>query len=237
MKYNRVLIKLSGEALAGDQGFGISGDVLNKISAEIVKLHDTGCEIAIVVGGGNIHRGVSGATAGMDRATSDYMGMMATVINCLALQDSLERKGVYTRVMSAIDMQEVAEPYIRRRAVRHLEKKRVVIFAAGTGNPYFTTDTTAALRANEINANLIMKATKVDGIYDKDPMKFKDAVKFEKLSYIDVLNKEIKVMDSTAITLCMDNNMDIIVFNMFEDGNIAKVVNGESVGTLVTKKL
>jgi len=223
--------------LAGDQGFGISGDVLNKISAEIVKLHDTGCEIAIVVGGGNIHRGVSGATAGMDRATSDYMGMMATVINCLALQDSLERKGVYTRVMSAIDMQEVAEPYIRRRAVRHLEKKRVVIFAAGTGNPYFTTDTTAALRANEINANLIMKATKVDGIYDKDPMKFKDAVKFEKLSYIDVLNKEIKVMDSTAITLCMDNNMDIIVFNMFEDGNIAKVVNGESVGTLVTKKL
>lgn len=223
--------------MAGDQGFGISGEILNKISAEIVKLHDTGCEIAIVVGGGNIHRGVSGATSGMDRATSDYMGMMATVINCLALQDSLERKGIYTRVMSAIDMQEVAEPYIRRRAVRHLEKKRVVIFAAGTGNPYFTTDTTAALRANEINANLIMKATKVDGIYDKDPMKFKDAVKFEKLSYIDVLNKEIKVMDSTAITLCMDNNMDIIVFNMFEDGNIAKVVNGESVGTLVTKKL
>lgn len=237
MKYNRVLIKLSGEALAGEQGFGISGDVLNKISSEIVKLHSTGCEIAIVVGGGNIHRGVAGATSGMDRSTSDYMGMMATVINCLALQDSIERKGVYTRVMSAIDMQEVAEPYIRRRAVRHLEKKRVVIFAAGTGNPYFTTDTTAALRANEINANLIMKATKVDGIYDKDPMKFSDAVMFDKLSYIDVLNKEIKVMDSTAITLCMDNNMDIIVFNMFEDGNIAKVVNGESVGTLVTKKL
>lgn len=173
----------------------------------------------------------------MDRATSDYMGMMATVINCLALQDSLERKNVYTRVMSAIDMQEVAEPYIRRRAVRHLEKKRVVIFAAGTGNPYFTTDTTAALRANEIQANLIMKATKVDGIYDKDPMKHKDAVKFDKLSYIDVLNKQITVMDSTAITLCMDNNMDIIVFNMFEDGNIAKVVNGEAIGTLVTKKL
>ncbi len=237
MKYNRVLIKLSGEALAGEQGFGISGDVLNKISSEIVKLHSTGCEIAIVVGGGNIHRGVAGATSGMDRSTSDYMGMMATVINCLALQDSIERKGVFTRVMSAIDMQEVAEPYIRRRAVRHLEKKRVVIFAAGTGNPYFTTDTTAALRANEINANLIMKATKVDGIYDKDPMKFSDAVMFDKLSYIDVLNKEIKVMDSTAITLCMDNNMDIIVFNMFEDGNIAKVVNGESIGTLVTKKL
>ena len=237
MKYNRVLIKLSGEALAGDQGFGISGEVLNKISSEIVKLHATGCEIAIVVGGGNIHRGVAGATTGMDRATSDYMGMMATVINCLALQDSLERKNVYTRVMSAIDMQEVAEPYIRRRAVRHLEKKRVVIFAAGTGNPYFTTDTTAALRANEIQANLIMKATKVDGIYDKDPMKHKDAVKFDKLSYIDVLNKQITVMDSTAITLCMDNNMDIIVFNMFEDGNIAKVVNGEAIGTLVTKKL
>lgn len=237
MKYNRVLIKLSGEALAGDQGFGISGEILNKISSEIVKLHKTGCEIAIVVGGGNIHRGVSGATTGMDRSTSDYMGMMATVINCLALQDSLERNNVYTRVMSAIDMQEVAEPYIRRRAVRHLEKKRVVIFAAGTGNPYFTTDTTAALRANEINANLIMKATKVDGIYDKDPMKFKDAVKFDRLSYIDILNKEITVMDSTAITLCMDNNMDIIVFNMFEDGNIAKVVNGEAVGTLVTKKL
>lgn len=237
MKYNRVLIKLSGEALAGDQGFGISGEVLNKISSEIVKLHATGCEIAIVVGGGNIHRGVAGATTGMDRATSDYMGMMATVINCLALQDSLERNNVYTRVMSAIDMQEVAEPYIRRRAVRHLEKKRVVIFAAGTGNPYFTTDTTAALRANEIQANLIMKATKVDGIYDKDPMKHKDAVKFDKLSYIDVLNKQITVMDSTAITLCMDNNMDIIVFNMFEDGNIAKVVNGEAIGTLVTKKL
>lgn len=237
MKYNRVLIKLSGEALAGDQGFGISGEVLNKISSEIVKLHATGCEIAIVVGGGNIHRGVAGATTGMDRATSDYMGMMATVINCLALQDALERKNVYTRVMSAIDMQEVAEPYIRRRAVRHLEKKRVVIFAAGTGNPYFTTDTTAALRANEIQANLIMKATKVDGIYDKDPMKHKDAVKFDKLSYIDVLNKQITVMDSTAITLCMDNNMDIIVFNMFEDGNIAKVVNGEAIGTLVTKKL
>ena len=236
MKYNRVLIKLSGEALAGEQGNGISGDVLTKISGEIAALHKTGCEIAIVVGGGNIHRGVAGAVAGMDRATSDYMGMMATVINSLALQDAIERLGVYTRVVSAIAMQEIAEPYIRRRAVRHLEKKRVVIFAAGTGNPYFTTDTTAALRANEINADLIMKATKVDGIYDKDPMKFKDAVKFEKLSYIEVLNKEIKVMDSTAITLCMDNDMDIIVFNMFDEGNIAKVVNGQNVGTLVTKK-
>lgn len=237
MKYKRVLIKLSGEALAGDQGTGISGEILNKISSEIAALQKTGCEIAIVVGGGNIHRGVAGATSGMDRATSDYMGMMATVINSLALQDALERKDVYTRVLSAIAMQEVAEPYIRRRAVRHLEKKRVVIFAAGTGNPYFTTDTTAALRANEIHADLIMKATKVDGIYDRDPMKYKDAQKFDKLSYIDVLNKEIKVMDSTAITLCMDNDMDIIVFNMFESGNIAKVVNGENVGTLVTKKV
>lgn len=237
MKYNRVLIKLSGEALAGDQGHGISGDILTKISSEIASLHKTGCEIAIVVGGGNIHRGVAGATSGMDRATSDYMGMMATVINSLALQDALEKQNVYTRVLSAIAMQEVAEPYIRRRAVRHLEKKRVVIFAAGTGNPYFTTDTTAALRANEMHVDLIMKATKVDGIYDKDPMKFKDAKKFETLSYIDVLNKDIKVMDSTAITLCMDNNMDIIVFNMFEEGNIARVVNGEKVGTLVTKKL
>lgn len=235
MKYTRVLLKISGEALAGDQGYGVSGDVLEKISNEIALLRDTGCEIAVVVGGGNIHRGVAGATAGMDRATSDYMGMIATVINSLALQDALERKNVYTRVMSAIAMQEVAEPYIRRRAVRHLEKKRVVIFAAGTGNPYFTTDTTAALRANEMHAQVIMKATKVDGIYDKDPMKFKDAVKFNQLSYMDVLNKEIKVMDSTAITLCMDNNMDIVVFNMFEAGNIAKVVKGEKVGTVVTK--
>jgi uridylate kinase len=236
MKYKRVLIKLSGEALAGDQSFGIDGKMLSTIASEIVDLHKTGTEIAIVVGGGNIHRGVAGATTGMDRSTSDYMGMMATVINCLALQDNIERQGVYSRVMSAIDMQEVAEPYIRRRAVRHLEKKRVVIFAAGTGNPYFTTDTTAALRANEVNAEVIMKATKVDGIYNKDPMKFKDAVKFDELSYIDVLNKGITVMDSTAISLCMDNDMDIIVFDMFEAGNIQKVVEGNKVGTLVTKK-
>jgi uridylate kinase len=234
--YKRVLIKLSGEALAGDEGFGISGDVLDKIAGELADLHKLGTEIAIVVGGGNIHRGVAGATAGMDRATSDYMGMMATVINCLALQDTLERKGIYTRVLSAIDMQEVAEPYIRRRAMRHLEKKRVVIFAAGTGNPYFTTDTTAALRANEIGAEVIMKATKVDGVYDKDPVKFKDAVKFDQLSYIDVLNKGLKVMDSTAISLCMDNNMDIVVFNMFQTGNIQRVVAGEIVGTRVTRK-
>lgn len=236
MKYKRVLLKLSGEALAGERGFGIDGDMLSTIASEIVELHKTGVEVAVVVGGGNIHRGVAGATTGMDRSTSDYMGMMATVINCLALQDNLERKGVYTRVLSAIEMKEVAEPYIRRRAVRHLEKKRVVIFAAGTGNPYFTTDTTAALRANEINAEVIMKATKVDGIYDKDPMKHDDAVKFDNLSYIDVLNKEIKVMDSTAISLCMDNSLDIIVFNMFENGNIQKVVEGQNIGTTVTIK-
>lgn len=236
MKYKRILLKLSGEALSGDQGFGITADVINQLAREVVELHKTGTEIAIVVGGGNIHRGVSGSTQGMDRSTSDYMGMMATVINALALQDTLERSGLYTRVMSAIDMQEVAEPYIRRRAVRHLEKKRIVIFAAGTGNPYFTTDTTAALRANEINADVIFKATKVDGIYDKDPMKYKDAKKFDELSYIDVLNKEITVMDSTAITLCMDNGMDIIVFNIFEDGNILKALKGEKIGTIVRKK-
>lgn len=235
MKYKRVLIKLSGEALAGDQGFGIDGILLSTIASEISDLHKLGTEISVVVGGGNIHRGVSGATAGMDRSTSDYMGMMATVINCLALQDTLEKKGIYTRVMSAIDMQEVAEPYIRRRAMRHLEKKRVVIFAAGTGNPYFTTDTTAALRANEINAEVIMKATKVDGVYDMDPMLHSEAVKFDELSYIDVLQKELKVMDSTAISLCMDNDMDIIIFNMFEAGNIQRVVEGKKVGTLVTR--
>lgn len=234
MKYKRILLKLSGEALAGNKGFGIDGEVLSKIAGEIGDLHKRGVEVAVVVGGGNIHRGVAGATAGMDRSTSDYMGMMATVINCLALQDNLEGQGIYTRVLSAIEMKEVAEPYIRRRAVRHLEKKRVVIFAAGTGNPFFTTDTTAALRANEINADLIMKATKVDGIYDKDPMKHDDAVKFDRLTYLDVLSKGIKVMDSAAISLCMDNNMDIIVFDMFESGNIQKVVEGDTVGTIVT---
>jgi uridylate kinase len=234
MKYKRILLKLSGEALAGNQGFGIDGEILSKIATEIGDLHKLGVEVAVVVGGGNIHRGVAGATAGMDRSTSDYMGMMATVINCLALQDNLEQKGIYTRVLSAIEMKEVAETYIRRRAVRHLERKRVVIFAAGTGNPYFTTDTTAALRANEINADVIMKATKVDGIYDKDPMKFDDAVKFERLTYLDVLSKGIQVMDSTAISLCMDNNMDIIVFDMFESGNIQRVVEGSTIGTIVT---
>ena len=196
-----------------------------------------GVEVAIVIGGGNIHRGVAGATKGMDRTTSDHMGMLATVINSLALQDNLERNGVNTRVLSAIEMQEIAEPYIRRRAVRHLEKKRVVIFAAGTGNPYFTTDTAAALRANEIDAHVIMKATKVDGIYDKDPKKYSDAVKIEKVKFIDALNDpHINVMDSTALSLCMDNHIDILVFNMFEKGNVKKAVLGEKTGTIVTNK-
>jgi uridylate kinase len=236
MKYGRILLKLSGEALAGDKGHGISLEVLNTISSEVKELIEMGVEVAIVIGGGNIHRGVAGATVGMDRTTSDHMGMLATVINSLALSDSMERNGINTRVLTAIDMQEIAEPYIRRRAVRHLEKKRVVIFAAGTGNPYFTTDTAAALRANEIDANVIMKATKVDGIYDKDPMKFKDAVKIDKIKFIDVLTKGIAVMDSTAISLCMDNEIDILVFNMFEKGNIKKAVMGDNTGTIVTNK-
>jgi uridylate kinase len=237
MKYQRILLKLSGEALSGDTGHGISAEVLSTISGEVKELVEMGVEVAIVIGGGNIHRGVAGATIGMDRTTSDHMGMLATVINSLALQDNLERAGVNTRVLSAIEMQEIAEPYIRRRAIRHLEKKRVVIFAAGTGNPYFTTDTAAALRANEIDAHIIMKATKVDGIYDKDPMKFKDAVKIDQLKFIDVLNSpEIKVMDSTAISLCMDNEIDILVFNMFQKGNIKRAVLGDKTGTIVTNK-
>ncbi|MBY0415489.1 MAG: UMP kinase [Bdellovibrionales bacterium] len=236
MKYNRILLKLSGEALAGDVGHGISAEVLDMIAEEVKDLQAMGVEIAIVIGGGNIHRGVAGSSKGMDRTTSDHMGMLATVINSLALQDSLERHNINTRVLTAIDMQEIAEPYIRRRAVRHLEKKRVVIFAAGTGNPYFTTDTAAALRANEIDAEVIMKATKVDGIYNKDPMKFKDAVKIDKLKFMDVLNQGLQVMDSTAISLSMDNEIDILVFNMFEKGNIKRAVNGENVGTIVTNK-
>lgn len=235
MKYKRILLKLSGEALSGSKGHGVCPDVLDQISQEIFELNQMNVEVAIVIGGGNIHRGVAGTTKGMDRTTSDHMGMMATIINSLALQDSLERKGLFTRVMSAITMPEVCESYIRRRAVRHLEKKRVVIFAAGTGNPYFTTDTAAALRANEIDADVIFKATKVDGIYDKDPMKYEDAVKFEQLEYIEVLNKGITVMDSAAISLCMDNAMEIIVFNMFEKGNIAKAVSGQEIGTRVHK--
>ena len=234
MKYKRILLKLSGESLAGKLETGICPNILNQISSEIKSIRDMGIEIAISIGGGNIHRGVMGAIKGMDRTASDHMGMLATVINSIALQDCLERMDVHTRVMTAIEMNEIAEPYIRRRAIRHLEMQRVIIFAGGTGNPYFTTDTGASLRASEIDADIILKATKVDGVYDKDPLKHSDAVKFDKLKYIDVISKRIKVMDSTAITFCMDNAIDIIVFNTFEKGNIKKIINGEKVGTLIT---
>lgn len=231
--YKRILLKLSGEALAGDQGFGINPNVIQEIARDIASAHETGTEIAIVIGGGNIFRGIAASASGMDRASSDYMGMLATCINALALQDALEKVNIYTRVLSAIEMAEIAEPYIRRRAIRHLEKKRVVIFGAGTGNPYFTTDTAAALRAMEIGAEVIMKATKVDGVYDKDPMKHQDAVKFDTLTYIEVLNRRLDVMDSTAISLCMDNHLPILCFNMKTPGNIAKVVTGAKIGTII----
>lgn len=233
MKYKRIVLKLSGEALIGPEQFGIHPPTLERIAGEVASVAALGIEIAVVIGGGNIFRGISGSARGMDRATADYMGMIATLMNGLALQDAFENAGVQTRVQTAIEMQEVAEPYIRRRAIRHLEKGRVVIFAGGTGNPYFTTDTTAALRANEIGADLILKATKVDGIYDKDPVKYPDAVKFDHIPYMDVLQKGLKVMDTTAITLCMDNAMPILVFNLKQEGNILKAVTGETIGTLV----
>ncbi|MEK6774219.1 MAG: UMP kinase [Bdellovibrionota bacterium] len=231
--YKRVLLKLSGEALAGKQGTGINTTVLKVIAKDISDAHKTGVEIGMVIGGGNIFRGVAASAEGMDRASSDYMGMLATVINSLAVQDALEKAGVPTRVQSAIAMAEVAEPYIRRRAMRHLEKGRLVIFGGGTGNPYFTTDTAASLRAMEINAEIIMKATKVDGIYDKDPVKHSDAKKFAQISYIEVLNKGLQVMDSTAISLCMDNKLPILTFDLTIPGNILKAVMGEKIGTLV----
>lgn len=231
--YSRVLLKLSGEALAGDEGNGINTDVLANIAEGVKKASDLGVQIGIVIGGGNIFRGVAASAKGMDRASSDYMGMLATCINSLALQDAFENAGMKTRVLSAITMSEIAEPYIRRRAIRHLEKNRIVIFAAGTGNPYFTTDTAAALRAMEINADVIMKATKVDGIYDKDPVKHKDAKKFDEIKYIEVLNKGLQVMDSTAISLCMDNKLPIITFNLRDPENISKVISGKKVGTIV----
>lgn len=234
LKYKRILLKLSGEALMGDKEYGIDTDVVKAIALEIKEVHSLGVQTAIVIGGGNIFRGVSASAKGMDRATADYVGMLATVINSLIFQDSLEKKSVFTRVLSAIEMKELAEPYIRRRAVRHLEKGRVVIFAAGTGNPYFTTDTAASLRAMEIHADVILKGTKVDGVYDRDPMKDKDAVKYDNLKYIDVLKAGLKVMDTTAISLCMDNNLPIIVFNVKENGNLLKIVRGENVGTLVS---
>jgi len=233
LKYKRILLKLSGEALMGTQGYGIDPVIIKQIAEEVKRLVDQGLELALVVGGGNIFRGLAASATGMDRSTADYMGMMATVMNSLALQDGLEKVGVFTRVQSAIEMREVAEPFIRRRAVRHLEKGRVVIFAAGTGNPYFTTDTAASLRAAEIGAEVILKATKVDGVYDSDPKKNPNAVKYDTLTYMDVLKNELKVMDSTAISLCKDTGLPIIVFNLDEPGNIERVVRGESIGTYV----
>ncbi len=231
--YQRVLLKLSGEALAGNKGYGVDLAVLQNLAQDIKEIHELGVQIAIVIGGGNIFRGMSASEAGMDRASADYMGMLATVMNALAIQDALEKQNVFTRVQSAIEMQEIAEPYIRRRAERHLEKNRVVIFAAGTGNPFFTTDTAAALRACEIGASVLLKATKVDGIYDSDPNKNPKAKKFHELTYIDVLNKGLEVMDSAAISLCMDNDMPIVVFSMNERGTMKDVILGKKVGTVI----
>jgi len=233
-KYKRIVLKISGEALQGKMGYGVDPHTIDSIAKQIKEVKNLGVEVAVVIGGGNIFRGFAAAVdKGMDRVTADYMGMLATVLNGLALQDALERVGAFTRVQTAIEMQELAEPYIRRRAIRHLEKKRVVIFVSGTGNPYFTTDTAAVLRAIEIEADIILKATKVDGVYTKDPMKHKSAKKFKKLKYIDALNRRLKVMDATAISLCMDNKLPIIVFNINRTGNIKRVVMGENVGTLV----
>ena len=232
-RFKRILLKLSGEALMGDGKYGISPKVLQQIAQEVREVVELGVETGIVIGGGNIFRGVSASTEGMDRASADYMGMLATVINALALQDSLEKLHVFTRVQSAIEMSQLAEPYIRRRAVRHLEKGRVVIFAAGTGNPYFTTDTAASLRAMEIHAEVILKATKVDGIYSADPVKDPTATRYTHLSYLDVLKKDLKVMDSTAISLCKDNDLPIIVFDLHRHGNITRAVLGEEIGTIV----
>ncbi len=232
-KYGRVLLKLSGEALGGEQGVGISPEAVQNMARQIREVRDLGVQVVLVVGGGNIFRGLSGSERGIERATGDYMGMLATIINALALQDALEKLGVATRVQSAISMAQVAEPFIRRRAVRHLEKGRVVIFGGGTGNPYFSTDTAAALRANEIGAEVILKATKVDGIYDCDPKKNPNAKRFSQITYIDALQRQLKVMDSTAFSLCMVNKMPIIVFDLFRPHNLKRVVMGEKVGTLV----
>ncbi|MCY7405817.1 MAG: UMP kinase [Alkalinema sp. CAN_BIN05] len=233
LTYRRVLLKLSGEALMGDLSYGIDPAVVDAIAKEIVDVVNAGVEVAIVVGGGNIFRGVKGSAAGMERATADYVGMIATVMNAITLQDALERMGIGTRVLTAIAMQEIAEPYIRRRAMRHLEKGRVVVFGAGSGNPFFTTDTTAALRSAEIGADVVLKATKVDGVYDSDPKKNPDAKLFKSLTYSHVLNNDLQVMDSTAIALCKDNNIPIMVFNMMVPGNIRRAVLGEGIGTIV----
>ena len=234
LAYKRVLLKLSGEALAAKQGFGVDPERIHEVAAELADVHRLGVELAIVVGGGNFFRGVAVQAKNMDRVSADHMGMLATVINALALQDAMEKQGIHTRVQSAIEMNQVAEPFIRRRAIRHLEKGRAVIFAGGTGNPYFSTDTAASLRAMEIKADAIMKATKVDGIYDADPMIVKDATKFSQITYMEILKRGLKVMDSTAISLCKDNNLPIIIFNLNQRGNIGKVVSGEKIGSLVS---
>ncbi|PAW77418.1 MAG: UMP kinase [Verrucomicrobia bacterium Tous-C9LFEB] len=234
--YKRILLKLSGEVLGSDTE-SINSEFTRKIAKSVAEIHELGVQIAVVIGGGNIWRGATASHAGMDRTTADYMGMLATIINGMALQDALEKMGVYTRVQTAIEIKNVAEPFIRRRAVRHLQKKRVVIFVAGTGNPYFSTDTAAALRASEMNAEIILKATKVDGVYDSDPRKNPKAKRYEKLTFIDALKNRLKVMDSTAFSLCMDNNVPIIVFDMFKPGNLKSVVLGKKVGTLVCSKI
>jgi len=235
-KFKRVLLKLSGEIFGGNLKYGLDPEIIATVADKIKNISGQNVQVAVVVGGGNIFRGLSGSASGMDRATGDYMGMLATVINSLALQDSLERIGVHARVLTAIEMRQVAEPFVRRKALRHMEKGRVVILAAGTGNPYFSTDTTAALRAAELSAEVIIKATKVDGVYDKDPMKFKDAKKYKKLTYLEILNQGLRIMDSTAVSLCMDNNIPIIVLNLLKANTVERAVMGDNVGTLVSPK-
>jgi len=232
-KYKRVLLKLSGEILGGDKGFGISTEKINDVAEEIVDIQKEGIEIAIVVGGGNIFRGISSASLGIERATADYVGMLATLMNAVIIQEILEKKGAQTRVLSALDVREVAEPYIRRRALRHLEKGRIIIFAAGTGNPFFTTDTAAALRAAEIRADVFLKATKVDGVYDKDPQIYPSAVKYRQVTYTEAIEKDLRILDASAFSLCRENKIPIIVFDITEKGNIKKVISGENIGTLV----
>lgn len=233
LKYKRILLKLSGEALAGNQNFGISSDVLDNFARQLKEVHDLGVELAIVIGGGNIFRGIAGQEQGFDRATGDTLGILATIMNAIALQNSIEKMGVPTRVLTAVQMPEIAEPYIRRRAIRHLEKGRIIILAGGTGNPYFTTDSGGALRALEIEADILAKGTKVNGVYDKDPQKFSDAVKYDNITFDETLSKDLKVMDAAALSLCRENHLPIIVFNILEDGNIKRVVNGEEIGTTV----
>jgi uridylate kinase len=237
MKYKRILLKLSGESLMGSQGFGIDNSVLDYLADEINKAYDSDVELGIVIGGGNIYRGLSASTQGIDRATGDYMGMLATMINSLALQNAIEKKGITTRLMSAIKMEAIAEPYIRRRAIRHLEKKRIIILGAGTGHPYFSTDTAASLRAVEIGAEVIVKGTRVDGVFDSDPEKNSNAFKFDNISYLDVLKKNLRIMDLTAVSLCQENDLPMMVFNMSVPNNLLKLVRGEEIGTLITKEV